>query len=430
MRILRKLNYWWYRGGVTPRLIVFAIGAISIAALIFTQFPREQVDNAPSSVMFFLLVNLNIVLLGAFAVLIGRNVFKLLVDRRNKILGARLRTRLVLAFVGLSLVPTAILFAFASGFITDSVDDWFNSPVEVSVEGAVEVSRSHHVWLEQYVLRTGKMLARQVESKPDLFIDDKVLESFLAQQAREFQLDRVSVLAADQKLLFSSPKNQSGKGSVEELGIDPGTVKTSMRKGAVVLPGELGKEHLVTSYVPLNALGRDLTLVASVRVSPDLVYTLNSVVDAFNEYKQLKTFRQPLKSGYLLTLTMITCLILFSAIWLGFYIARELSGPIQRLAEGTREVARGNYDFRLKVFGDDEISSLVRSFNRMTLDLKSSRKESEERRIYLESMLANMGVGVIAVDGARQITLVNSVARDLFKLNSSMKVVGLSLIHI
>jgi two-component system nitrogen regulation sensor histidine kinase NtrY len=96
--------------------------------------------------------------------------------------------------------------------------------------------------------------------------------------------------------------------------------------------------------------------------------------------------------------------------------------PIQRLAEGTEAVARGNYDFQVRAVGDDEIAFLVRSFNKMTSDLKQSRFDAERRRVLIETILGNLAVGVIALDKDGRITSVNTAGTRMFGLGDPQEV--------
>ncbi len=100
-----------------------------------------------------------------------------------------------------------------------------------------------------------------------------------------------------------------------------------------------------------------------------------------------------MRSGYILTLAMITGLLLFAAIWVGFYLARDGTVPIQGWRRARAPSRAGDYDFQMRFSGDDEITFLVRSFNKMTADLKLWRREVERRSVYIETILANLAVG-------------------------------------
>ena len=144
---------------------------------------------------------------------------------------------------------------------------------------------------------------------------------------------------------------------------------------------------------------------------------------SYEQHKHLAIMKGPVKNAYILTLFLITLVIIFSATWFGFYLAKGITGPIQKLAEGTHEVAHGNWDYRIESSGDDEIGTLVDSFNQMTGDLKQINLELDQRGRYMETLLANITAGVISVDPSGVITTVNKAAVQVLGLDAE-NVVG------
>src|SRR4030043_759539 len=125
------------------------IGIISLLILIFTNIEMKfpQIGGkipVANNIIIFSLININIILILLLIFLVIRNLVKLIFERRRKVLGARLRTKLVVAFASLSLVPTVLLFFVAVGFITSSVEHWFKAPVEQSLQGALEVGQAYY----------------------------------------------------------------------------------------------------------------------------------------------------------------------------------------------------------------------------------------------------------------------------------------------
>jgi two-component system nitrogen regulation sensor histidine kinase NtrY len=129
--------------------------------------------------------------------------------------------------------------------------------------------------------------------------------------------------------------------------------------------------------------------------------------------------KTPIKNSYILTLLLITLVIIFAATWFGLYLAKGITVPIQQLAEGTHAVAQGNWDYQIEASGDDEIGTLVDSFNGMTRDLKQMTFEIERRGRFMETLLANVNAAVIAVDPGGQITAWNKAAEKMFGINGA-----------
>ena len=112
-------------------------------------------------------------------------------------------------------------------------------------------------------------------------------------------------------------------------------------------------------------------------IPPDLHRNLESISRGFEEYQQIKLYKKPIQITYYISLSIVALLVMFCAIWFGFYLAKTISIPIKELAEGTRRVAEGELGFTIASVADDEIGSLVTSFNKMTRDLRTGREQLE-----------------------------------------------------
>jgi two-component system, NtrC family, nitrogen regulation sensor histidine kinase NtrY len=411
----RKISVWWQRSGIALRLgLSFLVGTL-IIILVYLQRPSDDTSQVGGNLFIFFLVNSIIVVLCLLAFLIGRNVVKLIFDRRKKILGSKLRMRLVLAFVGLTLIPTAIIFVLASGLLSSAMEGWFSGPIESSFNNAVEVAKQYHQVLRDDVRRVTGNIREDLNDGMSL----SSLENYFDLKRQSDDLFSIEIVDSKKKVIV---KSQNAAGLIDSFS-EPDLNEASLSKALnlkeiVVIAESKSANQFVRGYVPLVRNGQTLALIVSKRISPDLSHALTEVHDSFQEYEQIKIFRNPLKSAYILTLTMITGLILFAAVWFGFHIAKQVTGPIQKLAEGTRAVARGNYDFEIKDVADDELGVLVRSFNEMISDLKQSRQDAEQKRNYLETVLANLAVAVITLDSNHRITAINAAALKLFAINT------------
>lgn len=424
--VTRKLRFiaWWRRSGIGLRIAAFLAASLFFLLLIYLQKSGQRAgeasDNFGSNLLVFSLVNFNIIVLIVLAFLVGRNVVKLIFDRRRGILGSQLRLRLVLAFVLLSLVPTILLFVSASGLIQNAVEGWFNTQLDVTVSKAREIGKIHLDSLKQHISHTAERVVHEVtnevgstqKSKEMLRLfderrrsDDKLFAIDLVEKKQQAETIVSSVNALNQIENFKAPP-------LEDVAID-----RAIEGSRSINTEAFGPSRFVRVYEPLELENKHYALILTSRLDPELTDALSAISDSYTEYQQLKVFKNPLRSSYLLMLSLVTGLILFGAIWFGFYLARELSGPIQRLAQATESVARGNYDVQLRVSGEDEMSHLMRSFNRMTMDLKVSRAEAAQQRRSLEAVLAHLATAVIAVDTARRVTSINHAAAELFSIS-------------
>ena len=384
----------------------------------------------------FILININLLLLILLIFLVFRNLVKLLYDRRRKVMGAKLRTRLVVAFIVLTIVPTGVLFFFSINFITSSIEFWFNVPVEQALENSLRVGGrvydrvedNNRFFLERisYQIKTKNLLNPQKE---------KALSKYIQVVQREFNLDGVEVYAANtQRLAFALAQklynDDVGLVSAENLQKDPSG--NGVRSITKEIPyGELIK---TIGTIPFDAKGPEAEgfVVLNVLIPPDLYENMESISEGYEEYQQIKLYKKPVQITYFISLSIVALLVLFCAIWFGFYLAKTISVPIKDLAEGTRRVAEGELSFTIGTVADDEIGSLVNSFNKMTRDLRSSREqlelsarklrdqniEIEGKRQYIEFVLKNVSAGVVTLDANGMISTINKSAEKMLGVKS------------
>jgi two-component system nitrogen regulation sensor histidine kinase NtrY len=184
--------------------------------------------------------------------------------------------------------------------------------------------------------------------------------------------------------------------------------------------GAQGKRRgdVVRAGVPM--FGDDGSIVGAVIVDTaiprDVSKAARRTGRSSDEFRQLRVLKQPIRNGYTLTFFLIMLVALFSATWFGFYFAKGISVPIERLGEGMHQVAQGNWKYRAHADGDEEVLTLVNTFNDMTSDLESIHSALEERRRYIENILANISAGVVSVDRDGEIATVNPVACTMLGL--------------
>ena len=146
-------------------------------------------------------------------------------------------------------------------------------------------------------------------------------------------------------------------------------------------------------------------VVVDTYLSEALVAKMDRVLKTYRNFKEAKSYKNPIKAQYIALVIGIALVIILSGTWFGFQIAKGITVPIKKLAEGTKAVAAGDLSFRITARANDEIGVLVESFNRMTQDLQVSKAqlehvnlslqnsnlELERRRAYIETVLDNIG---------------------------------------
>ncbi|MGB9630124.1 MAG: sensor histidine kinase, partial [Thermodesulfobacteriota bacterium] len=181
-----------------------------------------------------------------------------------------------------------------------------------------------------------------------------------------------------------------------------------------------GEGEMITGVAPLfnpSNEGEVMGVVTATYFIPkSLSAKMREISQGFLEYKQLKVLKRPIKFSYMLALLMVTLLIIFSAIWFGFRLSKEITDPIKDLAEATHRIASGDLNFRIQMKASDEIGMFIQSFNQMTEDLQVSRFELEQRKKYMEIVLKNVAAGVISIDEKGVVTTINTSAEQMLEV--------------
>ncbi|HEX7127659.1 MAG TPA: ATP-binding protein [Thermodesulfobacteriota bacterium] len=419
--------------------VLIVVTGVSILLLVALQSFLSQASRTSLSGIGNLLVygfiNVNVILMLLLMYLVIRNLVKLLLERRQRVLGARLRTRLVSVFVLLSLAPTIALFAVSAVFVRSSINNWFIATVENSLAESLEVAEAYYESAQERAIHDARTMARTIADQRYTAPENRIaLENFIRRRLVELNLAGVEVWSGRQTLLASTADPNIVAEAEAPRAPREGYDGVAVGRNYPSPQGGL----FIRGIAPIQLPGGPVqgVVVASLHIPRNLVQKVGDIRAGFDEYKTLKILKQPIKSSYVLTLLLVTLLIMLAATWFGFRLAKELTGPVQELAEGTRRVAEGDLDFRLQVRSDDEVGMLVESFNRMTSDLKTSKAELtrantelrasnvelDRRRAYMEIVLRNIGAGVIALDREGVVTAFNTAAERLLGLDAGLVV--------
>ncbi len=413
------------------------ITIVVFIALVFFTFIETYIQQQrfPSSlfntIIVFAFFNIIVILLCILLLLIFRNLIKLYFERKSNKIGAKFQTKLVLSFITLAFVPSVLLFFVASKLFSYSLDTWFNLQVENSLKESLYVAQSYYKNYEKNSIYYARNLAQTIVRKNFLAEENTdLLFNFIWAERVKYGIDAIKIFNKDRATVEIFNPELQGTQFLDDFSnlVQEGFKNVTTSEFKLV-----NKAFVVVGMSPIMAAGpknvRGVVLVAYF-IPKSMVSTVNEIKNTFEEYKQQKLLKYPVKTGYIMTFLMITLLILFSAIWFGFYLAKGITVPIQKLAEGTKAIARGNLDFKIDVKSNDEISILVDSFNQMADDLyhgkikfeataenlKKTNIELDEHGKYLEAVIDNIDAGVISIDQTGKITMINRGAVNILKI--------------
>lgn len=429
-------------------LIAFAVIALLFVFSLFEKQLFEIAEKLPvsNSILVLAIININILLIILFLFLVFRNLLKLLLERRRGVPGARLRSKLVLSFVALSLIPTMLLYFVSAGLITNSIDNWFNQQIETSLQESLDVAQIYYKNSAANALYYADQLASIIKEERLLKQENlSLLESVIQKKQQEYNLGIVEVFSSTFEELVRSSNPQVPTSDFTNPGSDNIREALEGRRFSKITP--IGRADLIRGIVPIYSNWNPNDIVGAVVVNYyvpfSLVEKMKEISSSYEQYKNSKMIKGSIKSWYLIFLLLIALVIIFLATWFGFHIARGISVPIQELAEATKRVAEGDLDIQIDVRSDDEVGILIDSFNTMTGDLRrgrlrltetnqelqSSNLELEQRRRYMEIVLRNVTAGIISSDKHGHLTTVNTAAEQLFQLNAK-SILGQSFLDV
>jgi two-component system nitrogen regulation sensor histidine kinase NtrY len=417
--------------------VVFILFALVFLSLRYQTKLFSLTTEIPLSanILILALINFNLLLIIICLFLVFRNIFKLWMERRGAIPGAKLRSKLVLAFVALSLVPTLLLFLVSAGLITSSIENWFNSEIEEALEESLEVAQTYYKNSASNALYYAEQIAQVVKEQKLLNEENlPALTELIHQKQREYNLGVVEVFSATNEELVRALNPQIPPAEFTNPGSD--SIREALQGGRFTRISPIGKADLIRGIVPVysNWNPEDVVgvIVVNYYVPYSLVNKMKEINLSFEQYRNAKSLKGRIQVGYVLSLLLISLVIVFLATWAGFYMARGITDPIKELAVATNKVAEGNLDVTISRSSNDEIGSLVSSFNKMTADLRQSQQtirlanlelqhsnqQLEERRRYMEIVLANVTAGVISINSQGIITTINKFAEKLLNLQT------------
>ena len=427
-----------------PRLILLGIVLLfgALAAMVFLADKSTQLNpDFLSEVVLYALSAADLTMVVALVFVLARNVVKLFVERRRGLPFSRFRAKLVLALLGLTIVPSLLVLAVGGELIRSVTQLWFSQPIDEVLRSANEIGgnyyREHATLMADHAQRIARAMPVAAVESGDL----AAVRAAIAPEVTRERLGLVEVyrlggggepsplVAVESPSLPRAPT----RGGADRLAAK---IVSGSNEGQAVDPldggGELVRAGAVIREPSTNrAVG---VVIASGYLSGDLAKHARRITEAYENYSQLRVLRRPLQGVYLSLFLMMTLMILVSATWTGLYLAKRITRPVQLLAAGAREIGAGRLDHRIEPETRDEFGSLVEAFNTMAGELAASQRKLErsrvdlerknlqldERRRYIETVLERIATGVVSVGADARIETINTAALRLLEFDHAV----------
>ncbi len=430
-------------------LLLLGMGALNAFRL-----PSPYGENPMGPFLFTAITVVLFVLLLFLLVLLARNILRMYGDGQSRVLGARLRSRMLLGALLLSFAPIVFMSLFSFLLLNRSLDRWFSQPVahlrDQSVEVALELTR--------YAMGNARSEAESLARSPGL------LNAYAAgdQQALTGEMrrhritleggfvfvyhDGVPVASYQAPLppgppsLHSWPEKPSSSNPPP-----PAETKKLLKPAGPFAPAQLplaaitlqGAENVDAPVLSLGGgnefvLGSSAfddggVLVVALPLPDGVSATVSSIAANTQEYWAVYRERRVVRSTFILLLSLLTTLTFFASSWLAWFLSKQITQPLETLADAMNAIAEGDYRQRVSFSATEELSELIGSFNQMATDLQESREIADnstaqsaqanrrllERQRELELILETIPSGVVVLDGTGTVLQVNRALLDL-----------------
>ncbi|MGH9689730.1 MAG: sensor histidine kinase [Candidatus Acidiferrales bacterium] len=391
------------------RLTVGGVVVSVLAAVVFTlgslRIPVHP-EQGTSFVIFFALTMVIGTALLVFTLILGRSLLRLRAERRSGQTGSRFKVKMVIGAMGVSLLPVVFLFFFSYALVNRTLNLWFPRPLEIANEQSQKLISD---------------FSQREYNRLRLYASEEA-ETLSGRRA----LAEGSFLPGTDPPVFWTVTREG------EVQIPAGGVKPAARPGAdgadanpkFVLTLAGGAEiwrAWGSDYLAASAPYKGGSVVMARELPPGFMPRYFDIQAQTKTYAQQKQNLRAYKREILLALMLITLLLLFTTTWVALFLSKQVTVPIQALAEATREIAHGNFDHRIEVQAQDELGTLVRSFNSMAVQLGEGRlqineftqsleqaiEERERRRKLMEAILENIPTGVVSLTSSGDVARVN-----------------------
>jgi len=430
------------------KLILTGIVVLVAALVSLLALASRSATLAPDFLTEFVLYALsatNLTILVGLVFVLARNIIKLFVEKRRSLPFAHFRAKLVAVLLGMTLIPAVLVLLVGSELIRNSVDRWFNAPMDDVLSSANTIAGDYYQERWRLVAAEAQRLARAVGGIDLASTPANSVRAIVEPDVQQGRIAHVEVYrrdstgGADNPLFVpvvdvgepSLPRDftrESARRLTERAVADPQLAPVIER-----LPdgGDLIRGAVAIRPGGGSAQG---VVIASEHITAEFAARARRMTQAYEDYQQLRVLKQPLAGVYLSFFLMLTLMILVAATWMGLFLAKRITRPVQMLAAAADEIGAGHLDHRVEPETRDEFGSLIEAFNRMAADLSISRRrlerssvelerkhqDVEARRRYVETILERIATGVISVDTAGHVRTFNAAASRLLGLDSSV----------
>ena len=414
---MERVRGWTMDEGLHRKLAYVLVAAAVAAGIATVAIVAGTAKTAMDVKTILNLVYLDGIILLLLGLVVAWRLVTVWQERRSGQAGAGLHIRLVMLFGLVAVTPAILVAVFSLVFINYGLDKWFNQVVFTTITQSRVVADAYLNEHRKNIHADASVIASHLNFNASLLRDDpRRLNQVLSQFAELRSLSKALVINKSGQILARSEFSLS----IKAYKI-PGDVLEQANRGVITILNS-DAEGRIRAIAGLQNFV-DAFLLVERFVDPKVVSHVKRINELVGRYQAFKKERSGIQVSFVMIFVVVAVLLLLAAIWIGLTVATQLARPISSLITAAESVSEGNLDVRVDASdGTDEISTLGRTFNAMTSQLKSSQhglmdanRQIDERRRFTETVLAGVSAGVIGLDAEGHVHLPNRSASELLK---------------
>ncbi|MGK9234162.1 PAS domain-containing sensor histidine kinase [Inquilinus limosus] len=421
----RQLYQWATRIGLENKLaVVLIFAAVASGIATYTALSSNSLFGKDADRVSLLLV-LDLTILLMLGAIVARRLVRIWAARRRGSAGSRLHVRLVALFAVVAVAPAILVAIFSAVIFNIGLQTWFSERVSTAVNESLSVAQVYLEENQKSIRYAAQSIATTVERAyaqyPEFIAGNRsALDGILGSMTQTYNIPDIRIIDRKGQVIAESPY---AKGLKLDM-VAPKYFDRAMASDTGYGPVELmidGQGDRVRALVRLNGFPFDAFLLIGKQVDPEALAYVEQTKGAVADYRTLEGRRSQLQLIFTAIYVTVAVLLLMAAVWIGLVFADTLVRPLRELIMASERVRAGDLSIRVQgVDSTDELGSLARSFNRMTNQLESQRRELieanrqlDQRRQFTETVLSGVSAGVLGLDHDGRVHLPNRSATDL-----------------
>ncbi len=348
---------------------------------------RVRPSTEAQTLIFWAVLSVTFLLIVLLTWILFREGIRLYEERHRNSIGSHIKTKLVVGAVALSVMPVCFLVFFGFGVMNRNLTTWFRAPASNDLQAFKHVADLLDKEMSDETLAQAELLAAKTETKTAL-LGGALPADFLETFIRDHELRSAAIFR-------------------------PGVASPAASSGPWEDPAALGPS-VSAQYPVLDGTRRIGTVSIAAPIPLDVAQEKQNIWDSWTEWRQVWDDWKDVRKSYTLMMALITVFVLFVAVWIALFVAKQISVPIGALLGAANEVSKGNLQHRVEVRASDELGDLVRAFNRMIEELDATSRELDRRRRFTEAILESIPTGVISIGADGSIKRVNRALSQIF----------------